>query len=390
MQDVTYWRSPQTIRDRCRLVAQRCQAGECREWTWNLTQVDAVATAVLEVMGRDYPDGNIPFHSRWRHLPNAHIQTGDALEDLRLKLEGVIVSVLLDAGAGSQWQFRDRQGRVWQRSEGLAQASWQAFLGGAFAGDKQSLRVDSQGLLGFTEEELAHWFQVSADNPLVGVGGRVGLLQRLGQVIAHSPYFPGSRLGGLGDYVLGLAQENSLSAVEVLQVVLTSLAPIWPGRIWLGQDNLGDTWTYPDLKGNGDPGWIPFHKLSQWLTYSLLEPLQDYGVQIKDVEQLTGLAEYRNGGLLIDYGVLQPRDPQVLRQPQEVGSPVVVAWRALTIVGLDLVAERIRERLGWSEVELPLVKVLQGGTWTAGREIAARKRPGGIPPLQVISDGTVF
>ncbi|PLZ53845.1 DUF1688 family protein, partial [Fischerella thermalis] len=34
--------------------------------------------------------------------------------------------------------------------------------------------------------------------------------------------------------------------------------------------------------------------------------------------------------------------------------------------------------------------ILQGGTWTAGRKIAAQLRTGGIPPIQIESDGTVF
>jgi hypothetical protein len=39
---------------------------------------------------------------------------------------------------------------------------------------------------------------------------------------------------------------------------------------------------------------------------------------------------------------------------------------------------------------LPLAKVLEGGTWAAGRIIARRLRADGSPPLNVVSDGTVF
>jgi len=38
----------------------------------------------------------------------------------------------------------------------------------------------------------------------------------------------------------------------------------------------------------------------------------------------------------------------------------------------------------------PLARVLQGGTWTAGREIALARRTDGSPPIKVVSDGTVF
>ncbi len=40
--------------------------------------------------------------------------------------------------------------------------------------------------------------------------------------------------------------------------------------------------------------------------------------------------------------------------------------------------------------EFPLGAVLEGGTWAAGRRLASAKRPGGPPPIHVISDGTVF
>ena len=57
---------------------------------------------------------------------------------------------------------------------------------------------------------------------------------------------------------------------------------------------------------------------------------------------------------------------------------------------IAMLAEEIRGRLGVDEDELPLASVLEGGTWWAGRRIAAEKRPGGGPPIRVVSDGTVF
>ena len=56
-------------------------------------------------------------------------------------------------------------------------------------------------------------------------------------------------------------------------------------------------------------GLVPLHKLSQWLAYSLIEPLQQAGFTVADIDGLTGLAEYRNGGLFLDTGVLVLRDP---------------------------------------------------------------------------------
>jgi hypothetical protein len=135
---------------------------------------------------------------------------------------------------------------------------------------------------------------------------------------------------------------------------------------------------------------VPLHKLSQWLTYSLLEPLQTAGLAVTEVEGLTGLAEYRNGGLFIDTGVLVLRQPAEARHVHAVDSTPVVEWRALTVALLDRLAAIVRQRLGRSAEVLPLAKILQGGTWAAGRQIARELRANGAQPLTVISDGTVF
>jgi hypothetical protein len=137
-------------------------------------------------------------------------------------------------------------------------------------------------------------------------------------------------------------------------------------------------------------GKVPFHKLSQWLTYSLCEALELSSVRVSGIEELTGLAEYRNGGLFIDGGVLVPRGAALLDQAYDVSSPLVVEWRALTVSLLDRTAELVRARLGLSDAELPLARVLEGGTWAAGRKLALSRRAGGTPPLRIASDGTVF
>ncbi len=166
---------------------------------------------------------------------------------------------------------------------------------------------------------------------------------------------------------------------------------IWPGREAIAGVNLGDVWLHAALKGNNPyDQYVPFHKLSQWLTYSLLEPLQELGLEITRLDELTGLPEYRNGGLCLDLGLLEVKDTAILQESHLPGSEVIVEWRALTVSLLDRIAAAIRQKLNLSSTELPLVKVLQGGTWTAGRRIAAQLRVGGVPPIQIESDGTVF
>jgi hypothetical protein len=153
---------------------------------------------------------------------------------------------------------------------------------------------------------------------------------------------------------------------------------------------LGDCWRHSAVAGAGlSQGWMPFHKLSQWLTYSLLEPLEWAGVKVTGLDALTGLPEYRNGGLLLDAGVLQLKDPALPERLWTAGDEMIVEWRALTVALLDELAPLVRQHLTLSAEQMPLACVLEGGTWAAGRVLAQRLR-GGLPPLRIESDGTVF
>jgi len=122
------------------------------------------------------------------------------------------------------------------------------------------------------------------------------------------------------------------------------------------------------------------------LTYSISDTLLRSGLAVRGIEQLTGLAEYRNGGLFVDSGVLQLREA-FARPSYPIESRTIVEWRALTVYLLDRTAERVRSMLGR---ELSLPEVLEGGTWHAGRELAYERSPTGESPLTVNSDGTVF
>jgi Protein of unknown function (DUF1688) len=154
---------------------------------------------------------------------------------------------------------------------------------------------------------------------------------------------------------------------------------------------LGDTWRHPAIKRkDATSGLVPLHKLSQWLAYSLIEPIRGAGLQVSEVDALTGLAEYRNGGLFVDFDVIVLRDPAQAAAPHHVGSELIVEWRGLTVALLDLIAPLVREKLGLTAANFPLACVLEGGSWAAGRKIAKQKRADGGPPLTVISDGTVF
>jgi hypothetical protein len=242
---------------------------------------------------------------------------------------------------------------------------------------------------------VARGLQVSDANPLVGLEGRVDLLRNLGKLVATKPdIFGGNdtpRPGGLFDLLKTRAENGRLPAPVILSELLQQLGPIWPSRLTLGGIALGDCWRHPALTtDDATSGLVPLHKLSQWLAYSLIEPLQTAGMEVIDIDGLTGLAEYRNGGLFVDSGVLTFRDAADAQREHEVSSLLVVEWRALTVALLDRLADGVRKRLGLDAVSLPLAKVLEGGSWATGRRLARERRADASPPVKVISDGTVF
>ncbi len=369
----------------------------------HLDRLADAAAHTAKTIRQNYPTLEIPFHSRWRHFDVGNLDRAAALsthglddaELARARIDLVVVSVLLDAGAGEQWRYLETHtSEEWARSEGLAVASFRMFEAGAFSSQTaQPLLADIEGLSQFTSARLAAGFQVNETNPLLGLDGRAALIRALGRCVASNPrLFPGSpvRVGNLFDYLTDQAEGGVLRASAVLQAVLEGFGDVWPGRIFLDGFNLGDTWRHPALRyDDSTDGLLPIHKLSQWLTYSLIEPLEQAGLTISGIDELTGLAEYRNGGLFVDSGVLVPRDARTLTEPQAVDSHTVIEWRALTIALLDRMAPLVWKLLDVASPP-PLVCLLEGGSWSAGRNLAQTLRPSGGPPITVISDGTVF
>jgi len=394
-------RDPATIRQRCASVTAAAEAGGSAHFTLDRSKLPAVADRVAALTRQRFGDGAIPFHSRWRHFEaggidrraelDAALAGRDVAEVARARIDLAVVSVLLDAGAGAAWSYTEPGGRVYARSEGLAVASLRAFMAGAFSSHpREPWRVDADALAALDAGTLAAHFQVHQGNPLLGLEGRVALLHRLAEALRAQPntFGPDARPGRLFD---ALAAGGRVRAGDVLRALLDILSGIWPsGQVFAGTP-VGDAWPHPLAGGEGaSAGWVPFHKLSQWLAYSLLEPLQWAGVVVEGVDALTGLPEYRNGGLLLDAGVVVPRDAGFAARTYTPADPWVVEWRALTVTLLDELAPMVRERLGRSAAEMPLACVLEGGTWAAGRQIAAERRPGGAPPVAIDSDGTVF
>jgi len=381
-------RTPAAIRARAAQMLKHVEDGRSRWWAFDAGGLEQAVQATLAVTRKRFADpARIPFHSRWRHFEAGGRDRWAALapklahlprdEVARRRIDLAVVSVLLDAGAGPDWSYREPgTDETYGRSEGLGVASIHTFANGLFSRDARGdpLRVDAERLRTLTAADIALGFQVKAHNPMTGLEGRAGLLCKLGSVGLDRP-------GALFDVV---AAGSDVKAASILAAVLDKLSPIWPSRLAVDGVPMGDVWEHPVV------GLVPFHKLSQWLSYSLVEPIEGAGLKVVELDALTGLPEYRNGGLLVDAGALRPKQASLLTASFAAGDEAIVEWRALTVALLDRIGEHVRRHLGMDATRLPLVKVLEGGTWFAGRMLAAERRPGGGPPIAVKSDGTVF
>ncbi|KIK58056.1 hypothetical protein GYMLUDRAFT_45605 [Collybiopsis luxurians FD-317 M1] len=414
-----YLRTLPSIRERCGRVFELAKAGKLEYFDYHQDKEADVTDFCLNIIHRDFGTDyhKIPPHGRWNHFNLGR----DRVEPLLAKWDGskeaskrlidlFVVSVLLDAGAGKDWAYHEEEsGQKYSRSEGLAICSIHMFEGGLFSGiPDQPHRVDAAGLSKITVDAVAQHMQVSESNPLVGLEGRASLLRNLSDALLASPELFGDE-GRPGNMLDFLERESKMDGSTRLvplaalwHVLIDGLNPIWPAtRTKLAGISLGDVWPCAALKSSSDSegdDLVPFHKLTQWMTYSLVAAItHTMKWKFIGIEDMTGLPEYRNGGLLLDLGVLTLK-PNALPLDEKSGlpkasssDPAIVEWRALTVIILDRIADSIRSKLNLSAEQLNTAQVLEGATWKGGREIAKQKRPEtGGPPLELESDGTVF
>ena len=251
---VTWLRSPAAIRVRCGQILIAAEDDRLRHFALDPERLDSAADYVIGVIRKTYPTLDIPYHSRWRHFATggrdrwaalaAQLTDHSPQEIARIRFDLVVLSVLLDAGAGAAWRYVEpATGAVFARSEGLAVASFDLFASGLCSNQEESLRADADALMRLDRRTLARAFQVRDDNPLVGLEGRVQLLNQLGATLLAQPERFGRttpRIGGLFDHLAARALAGRLPAPAILAAVLDGFGAIWPGRIELGGINLGD------------------------------------------------------------------------------------------------------------------------------------------------------
>ncbi|KAJ5948470.1 hypothetical protein N7454_001777 [Penicillium verhagenii] len=426
MADIEYLKSLQAVRERASLVLKAAEQDELTHFSYHLDKMGEVAEYVTGIIVRDFAEDfdTIPPHGRWQHFDIGGVprvdqlikswQEGgyDKIEITRRLIDLFFVAVLLDAGAGDVWKFTEPgTGVAYGRSEGIAVAALYMFKAGSFTsgGDKEV--VDGQGLATLDIDTFRKYFQITAENEIIGDVSRVSLLNSVGKSFLSLPEIFGEsgRPGKLVDYLLAQQDGNELEYEVLWNVLQKTLLPAWPkNRTQVEGVPIGDAWPLEVLaklnKGQSESSTAhiqPFHKLTQWLAYSLSVPfIRVLGLEWKNLSLGTGLPEYRNGGLFVDMGVLQLKET-VLAQGRansqqetpsfDATSDVIVEWRAMTVALLDKLFETIRDQFAQNGVKLNMAQMLEAGTWKGGRELAAKYRPETkSSPIVIQGDGTLF
>ncbi|OAP58282.1 hypothetical protein AYL99_07372 [Fonsecaea erecta] len=418
--------SLQSVRTQAQHVLDAARKGLLNHFDYDESRMPEVADYVVSIISRDFgPDryDQIPPHGRWQQfnvgnheritplLERWTAQGCDKTELARRMVDLLFVSVLMDAGAGDVWQFREPgTGQTYGRSEGIALATLHMFLGGKFQsqGTGEGHFVDARGLADMSEDTMQQGFQIFRTNEMTAFSSRVTLLNRLGVSLLNLTHIfgPTGRPGGLVDYLLANAVgSNVLDFAFLWQTLQQLLLPVWPeNRPHIAGRPIGDAWPLRVLAQTTTgtkplTGAIqPFHKLTQWLAYSLKVPfLRLLDLRWTNEHLSTGLAEYRNGGIFVDIPVLRLK-PDALRRGQSLSGQVlpqfeatgdeIVEWRAMTVALLDELHKILVEK---KNVPVSLGQMLEAGTFKAGRELAAQFRPATrSSPILIAGDGTLF
>ncbi|KAF8332420.1 DUF1688-domain-containing protein [Cantharellus anzutake] len=397
-QKAAYLQTLPAIRERCSRVHGKALQGKLHCFEYFPEKEDQVVDFCIDIIKRDFGENfdTIPPHGRWRHLDAGRERVRPlltqwketvvpVLEQTKRLVDLILVSVLLDAGAGNVWTYTEKSsGKKFARSEGLAVASFDAFVEGHFSGDReQPFRVDAAGLSRITVEKTTSVFQVDTNsNLMAGLEGRTSLLVNLaGALKRNTEYFgPDARPEILlvsyflqKESQIFSPNQRGIHVASLFHALIYGLRPIWPVRNTLAGVALGDVWHCAVLNESTEKDaddYVPFHKLTQWLTYSLVEPIEKVlGWTVEGLEDMTGLPEYRNGGLLVDFEVLKLKKDSLANFYPDPSSNIPQTWAT----------------------NLSLPQILESATWKGGREIAKQKRPStGGPPIDIESDGTVF
>ena len=337
----------------------------------NLEKLDQTVDDLLEFILKKYPKMNIGMHSRLNHIPEWYdlVQKWKCPLNEKIKrlIDLLFVSVLLDGGSGENWKYISNN-IEYRRSEGLGKCVYNMFISGFFSLDeKQPYKVDMNRIKLINLDEFKNEFQISKDNILIGLENRLENLVNFSKFMINNDNFNinnNIRPGNIFDKIY-----NNLEIdLDKLYEIIFSFSPI-----------INDVHYYKPLDV-----YVPFHKILQWLSYSLIDLFKKFNISIRSDNYLTALPEYRNGGFLIDSNIINFKNNNLKNIFHEINSDIIIELRASTIVLIDIIKDKINIK---KKNNLNISQVLEGGTWRYGRYLANKNN---ISPIKIKSNGIIF
>jgi len=174
--------------------------------------------------------------------------------------------------------------------------------------------------------------------------------------------------------MLSDAMAPGLRAQTVVDGLAPLLDPIVTSTVRIGGRQVGDVWRHP-LAWDEDRSreLVPFHALLLALTLDLVEPLQEAGRPLADLDQLPIPASRELASDVLRLGLVRTRHAAVARLRHPPGSDIVVELRALSVALADRLVDRLRAELGRTVHDLPVARLIGPLSQTA---LKWRERPG--------------
>jgi hypothetical protein len=311
-------------------------------------------------------------------------------------------------------------------AEGLAIATYRAFVAGAFSASRhQPCRADAATLRHMDVAAVRALFQGTPQNLLPGLEGRAAVLSRLGQLLQTLPQGAQARpfdllpmLAATATTALPAPETPLLQAPVLLRELLHQAASIWPapraqslpaGDAWqhawagaaVGRAEPGEapagspvsehhTQTVP-LQDPATSGWVPLHAMAQTLVAALALPVAKAGGQLQGLHRLTASADHATSALLLQAGVLLPRHPGLLQETWKVSDEAVVECRAATVALLCELAEHVQRELDARHAPGGHAPTLTAAQVAQATAAVVATRPGPVHQgLRIESDGALL
>lgn len=399
--------SAAAVRARASEVLELAIADELANVSVNLDLLPNLAARVTQAIEHSYPDFQIPPYGCWRRfeaggldrwgmLASVRVFAGSeellaAAADLAVATHVVSVSIRPD------WIYLDMAaGQAFEARQAIAIGMLAMFAAGSFSADPgDPLRVDAHALIRLEEAEIAEGLRLDPELDRVAVTSIKTILKRLGEAIGLRPdlFEQGgqSRPGHLALKLFAKAEAAPVSIADILDALLDGLSPIWQEGARSGDVVLGDVWRHTNLNLD-DPaeGLLPFHLIAQEIAYALIEPFAWAGIELTELDGLTGLSDLEHAALFLDAGIVSMKSAGSGLKSQDQSLDRAIELRAVCIALFDRLADTLRRQLDVSADVLPLTCVLEGGTASLGDEIVRENGDAAQEATRILKAGAVF